>query len=650
MILNTQPTTANDIDAKSFAFQSTVGFSPESVAAMTALFARIYRNSGIAVARETGSNSIDACVALGVKPEVHFTAPIDEHGGTTITITDFGIGMSIETLAQNFGSFGNSTKAEDKDAIGGFGLGAKALIAIAHTFSVITTFEGQTWRGVYAQDESGMFVGHYHQIETRPQSGTEINASVTDPSDIMDFISGAKRLAYGMEPGTVTLNGEVLPSIYEDEKVVAKNKYGCAMINGESYMKAIVGGIIFDTNIRVPFPLYVHAPIGFLKPVPSRDYLMETPENATRLDSLRTKALDSLRKKVAKKVDAAETAIEAIRLINESPTVREIVGYKWNGIDLKKPIDVDDLNKDFPSLSVYSKAPGKGRMFMPTFSLTTLLDRPTVFFDGVDPTTNGTKLAQMVNSVIASSQYGNETVNVIFASEPVKSELLDLTGETGFITYTAKDVEDYKIVRSSSGLARSAQAYRVWDRSTEEWTDVPVTSLKDETVLRCDNYNRDESVTLIPFMPEEVRYIVCLKPRQQYSTLVSRTAKVVSLTDKEREAYYKALPMADRRAAAISLKARGRWTSDLARLPEDHELRVEYADLAACRNRRFPSWLRQFTVEDESIDIPENNVFDERYPLAHHFSSWGNQADFYSYIALADRDRAATAAAASAVA
>lgn len=98
----------------------------------------LYSNPLYAVVRETMCNAWDAHIAAG-KTDIPIKAYVQD--GMFI-VEDFGTGIPHEKMAETYAVFGQSTKNNDTEQTGGFGLGCKAPFAIGDVFSVQNCHNG----------------------------------------------------------------------------------------------------------------------------------------------------------------------------------------------------------------------------------------------------------------------------------------------------------------------------------------------------------------------------------------------------------------------------------------------------------------------------------------------------------------------------
>lgn len=108
------------------------------------LSSTLYSDKPLAVVREVICNAWDAHIAAG-KQDTPIQVTIDD---TKMVIRDFGKGIAHHMMQPIYCVYGNSTKTNDGNQTGGFGLGSKSPFAYTNHFTVISLHEG--FRTVYA--------------------------------------------------------------------------------------------------------------------------------------------------------------------------------------------------------------------------------------------------------------------------------------------------------------------------------------------------------------------------------------------------------------------------------------------------------------------------------------------------------------------
>lgn len=127
-------------------FEETEGvafeINAEALEHIMSTLTNLYSDVKTAVAREYLSNAIDSHILAGCDQPVLITLP-DYNNGLTLTIQDFGVGMSLEQINKIYRKYGASTKNSDNNSIGGFGLGGKSALAISDKFAAVSIQDGQ---------------------------------------------------------------------------------------------------------------------------------------------------------------------------------------------------------------------------------------------------------------------------------------------------------------------------------------------------------------------------------------------------------------------------------------------------------------------------------------------------------------------------
>ena len=120
------------------------------------LSSTLYSNQPLAVVRETLCNAWDAHIAAGCT-DVPIQVKCDD---LVLSIQDFGTGIAHEDMGPIYGVYGASTKKNDGQQTGGFGLGCKAPFAYTDHFEVVSCFGGT--KSIYSLSKSSA------EIEGKP--------------------------------------------------------------------------------------------------------------------------------------------------------------------------------------------------------------------------------------------------------------------------------------------------------------------------------------------------------------------------------------------------------------------------------------------------------------------------------------------------
>ena len=177
----------------------------------------LYPDKVLAVLREYASNAWDSHRQSG-KGDVPIKITLPTMVNPTLTIRDFGSGMSAHDLKHIFPEYGASTKRKTNLAVGMLGIGCKSGFCYSDSFTVTSWFKGKKMMYVAVMDQSNE--GSFKNLMTVPcpksETGLEISIPVK-PQDIDKFHNKAKLLFSFFQPQpeiNCTLQkrtGEILP-------------------------------------------------------------------------------------------------------------------------------------------------------------------------------------------------------------------------------------------------------------------------------------------------------------------------------------------------------------------------------------------------------------------------------------------------------
>lgn len=146
----------------------------------------LYENPIKATVRETVSNAMDA-IAVGSKDEkgvVRITSPTKLQ--PIFKVEDTGCGMTYEDLKNVYAKYGASTKMDNFDQIGAYGLGAKAPLAYGTEFTVSSTKDGVCTTIIVAREELTNYIKIIDSVKTDKPNGTTVSIPVAK-KDIEEF-------------------------------------------------------------------------------------------------------------------------------------------------------------------------------------------------------------------------------------------------------------------------------------------------------------------------------------------------------------------------------------------------------------------------------------------------------------------------------
>lgn len=146
----------------------------------------LYEKPVEAAVRETVSNALDAVAVShsGEEPVVEITTPTAL--SPVFEVKDNGVGMTYEDIKNVYAKYGSSTKSEDFEQIGAYGLGAKSPLAYGNEFTVTSVKDGEKSIIIVAREDFTNYIKVVDVTKTDEPSGTTVSIPVKS-SDINEF-------------------------------------------------------------------------------------------------------------------------------------------------------------------------------------------------------------------------------------------------------------------------------------------------------------------------------------------------------------------------------------------------------------------------------------------------------------------------------
>ena len=351
---------------------------PETEAASAMhLMANLYTDVPWAVLRELVANGIDShvraghpihgdvAVTDGDHPRVIVDLPTENN--PTLTVTDFGTGMSRDIITEVYGNFSVSTKRGDDTQIGQLGAGAKAPYAMVNQFTAVSRHNGTEYHVLLTKTAAGKPAWTI-MAENPTDEPNGVSVSMTVPPEAVEPIQAAAfyKLGYfGIDNIDVTIDGEEPDQRvidHRDHNLVREISYGSVSAHNEMYhsghdtrtlsrherparlsYRIVMGGIAytlpgtivghieeyFDLPPANPYTDNVYlaniwADIGTLTPAPNRESIVDTPANREAVVQmlkpwvtwLKTTHLDPVHRALRD-----GTKLDAYRALNNIPSV-----------------------------------------------------------------------------------------------------------------------------------------------------------------------------------------------------------------------------------------------------------------------------------------------------------------------------------------
>ena len=180
--------TARSVQSRGLMDSAEFGISLEDSAhIMTILRDTLYSDKILAVLREYSANAWDANreAGRGDKP-IKVTLPT--YADPTLTIRDYGPGLSREGIFKVYTQYGKSTKRDSNEAVGMLGIGSKSGFAYADSFTITSWHGGKKaiYSAVLDASEKGVVQLLHEETLDRPETGVEVSIAV-ESEDCQEF-------------------------------------------------------------------------------------------------------------------------------------------------------------------------------------------------------------------------------------------------------------------------------------------------------------------------------------------------------------------------------------------------------------------------------------------------------------------------------
>lgn len=146
----------------------------------------LYQDKIGSVVREYSCNALDSHIEAGY-PDRPITVHLPDQFEPWFSVTDTGVGLSPERIADVFMIYGESTKEQCNDKVGAFGIGGKVGLAYCGAFSVTSVYDGVMYAYSMFIGENGIpQMATMMETVTDSPNGVEIKVPV-EPADFFRF-------------------------------------------------------------------------------------------------------------------------------------------------------------------------------------------------------------------------------------------------------------------------------------------------------------------------------------------------------------------------------------------------------------------------------------------------------------------------------
>lgn len=241
-----------------------------------ALTSRLYSNPISSIVRELASNALDAC------PTRPMEIRIPTSLAPSFSIRDHGPGLSPQQMSEVFTRFGASTKRNDNNQIGGFGLGAKSPFAIVNSYTITSYHQGIATTYMASITSNGMPA--LHQVSSQPTNETGLHIEVPAPTTAsLEWRKALSQLDYFQPQPIIRGIQYDFPTPFHDTPdylIVKSDDIG-----------VLVGPVFYPVDPaklglsywEIPRGMVVKCPIGTIEVTASREEVVYSPATISTL-------------------------------------------------------------------------------------------------------------------------------------------------------------------------------------------------------------------------------------------------------------------------------------------------------------------------------------------------------------------------------
>jgi hypothetical protein len=262
-------------------------FDPNAIAHLMSVLTDLYSDPVMAAIREYSTNAWDSHVAAGVTRPIEITLPNKLQ--PVFVVKDYGLGMSLDTIVNQYSKYGFSSKRESDDYNGQLGLGCKSALSLTSQFTIVSVFNGLKVRVLVTREADGC--GSIKVVDTA--ATTEVNGvEIRIPGSEAQFTTKVSEFFQYWERGTVLVNGCEPFCIWDADGPHLRLDDDVMIMTSNDLQtnksKIVMGNVAYPINSTefAHRDVIARVPIGSVNFAPSREALTYTKRTKETLATL----------------------------------------------------------------------------------------------------------------------------------------------------------------------------------------------------------------------------------------------------------------------------------------------------------------------------------------------------------------------------
>lgn len=314
------------------------------------LSSSLYSNKIRAIIRELSCNAYDAHIEAG-KPNERFLVKLPTLIDPVFKIRDYGTGLSHEDIQNVYTTYLSSTKRNNNDLVGCYGLGSKSPFSYTSMFTVRSYYCGRvsTYQ-FFAKQGEGVKWTLVSSVSCDEPAGLEVEIEV-NKQDISEWVYEAQHVfrpfeikpevtgnrGYVDDPYGIRYEGSgwmIVDEIRRHDRgpiaLMGNIEYPLQDQHSWSYL---VNNLLSNKNLVVRFPL------GSFTMNPGRELIEWTPTAIRSIGEFLENVVEDINKQLNSRVLVAKTLFEARKLYLEyvDEFGEDVIQPAfWNGVALTR--------------------------------------------------------------------------------------------------------------------------------------------------------------------------------------------------------------------------------------------------------------------------------------------------------------------------
>lgn len=239
MIINTSQ---GDIEVIGDVKEFKTSIDPKNLEFITTLLSsNLYSDPEQSFIREIVSNAWDSHVEAGTTDTPVIVKFGNSYNGKSVTIRDYGVGLSPERFQEVYCNIGSSTKRESNEFIGGFGIGKYSSLACSNTVYITSYYEGKAYYYVMVKSGNSITTNLLDERPTTEKNGVEV--TIKNIGDLKPFDEALQFIVFFPN---VYISGADSADKINGTKLKRFKNFAAASIHIEH--KLLLGNVLYPCN------------------------------------------------------------------------------------------------------------------------------------------------------------------------------------------------------------------------------------------------------------------------------------------------------------------------------------------------------------------------------------------------------------------